>query len=221
LKAQKPHLFRRIGEGIYRAQNDCQMVVFSEGTPWKTIARDAFGTDAQVLSRAIAGDAFGTDTQVLSKDFVGCINLLWAHPNRPSQVVTLGHDTDSVPKVVYRHNPYHEGTKPHGVWSFHAAVANFPSSVEPESSILAVRFHHQGVDARTQQTLFGLVRGTANVFIAIGTNVENVGVRIYQDPELAAMRDFHIHAIVLGGAEEASKFAHLFPATHGPPLVGP
>jgi hypothetical protein len=197
-KSQVPHLFRKIGEGIYRAQDDCQVIVFTEGAPWKTIA----------------GDAFGTGTQLLSKGFVGCISLLWAHPNRPGRVVHLGHDWDSGPKVVYRQSPYHAGTKPHGAWGFHPSVDNFPSAVEPGSLILAVRLHHKGEDEKTQQTLFGRVRGTTNVFIAIGTIVEQIGIRIYQDAEIAAMRDFHIHAIVLGDADEGLKFTQLFPATH-------
>jgi hypothetical protein len=214
IHAQKLHLFRRIGEGIYRAQNDCQMVVFNEGSPWKTIAGNAFGTDTQLLRRAIAGDAFGTDTQVPGKDFVGELSLLWAHPGQPSKIVTLGHDTDSVPKVVYRYKPYHGGTEPHGVWSFRGAATNFPSSVEPGSStILAVTFHHQGKEALQQQTFFGLVRGTKNVFIAIGTDVEKAGPRFYQDSEISAMKDYHILAIILGGAEEALRFQHLFPET--------
>jgi hypothetical protein len=214
IHAQKVHLFRRIGEGIYRAaQNDCQMLVFKDGSPWKTIAGNAFGSDTQLLSRAIAGDAFGTNTQVPGEDFKGELSLLWAHPGRASKIVTLGYDTGTQrPKVVYRYKPYHGGTEPHGVWSFRPADTNFPSSVEPGSStILAITFHHQGKEELQQETFFGLVRGTKNVFIAIGTDVERAGPRFYQDKEINAMKEYHIIAIILGGADEASRYQHLFP----------
>ena len=216
IHAQKLHLFRRIGEGIYRAaQNNCQMVVFNDGSPWKTIAGNAFGTDTQLLRTAIEGDAFGTDTQVPGMDFKGELSLLWAHPGQPSKIVTLGHDTADVPKVVYRYIPYYRGTEPHGVWCFRPAVTNFPSSVEPgSSSILAVTFHHQGKEALQQQTFFGLVGGTKNVFIAVGTDVVGVGPRFYQNKEIVAMKEYHILAIILGGADQASRFQHLFPETH-------
>jgi hypothetical protein len=109
---------------------------------------------------------------------------------------------ESEQKVVYQQGVYHAGTKPHGAWNFHPRVKNYPSAVEPGSLVLAVKFHCRGEDEHARQTLFGRVRGTTNVLIAIGTIVEPVGLRIYQDEEITAMRNFHIHAIVLGDTND-------------------
>ena len=129
-----------------------------------------------------------------------------ATPGHPERIVHLGHDSESEQKVVY-HGPYNSSraTKPHGAWSFHPKVENYPSAVEPGSLILVVKFHFRGEDKHAQETLFGRVRGTTNVFIAIGTVVPVVGLRIYQDEEIAAMRNFHIHAIVLGDIHDGIR----------------
>ena len=189
-KSQRPHLFRKVGEGIYRAQDDVQLVVSIGDGPWKTIG----------------GDMFGINAQFLKEGFTGWLSLLWLHPNQAERIVHLGHDSEAVQKVVYQ-GPYTSSstTKPHGAWSFHPRIENYPSAVEPGSLVLVVKVHFRGEEEQALETLFGRVRGTTNVFTAIGTNVPAVGVRIYQDEEITAMRDFHIHAIVLGEVHDGLK----------------
>ena len=163
---------------------------FIGDVPWKTIG----------------GNMFGINAQFLKEGFTGWLSLLWLHPHQADRIVHLGTDSESKHKVVYQ-GPYtsRSTTKPHGAWSFHPNIENYPSAVEPGSLVLVVKFHFRGEEEEALETLFGRVRGTTNVFIAMGTNVPAVGVRIYQDEEILAMRDFHIHAIVLGEVHEGLK----------------
>ena len=189
LRRQVPHRFLKSGEGIYREQSNTQVVVFTDTADEAALAWKKAAVEIPMIHR---------------KDFSTFMSLLWLHPNQPEKYVHLGYDRDSKPKVVFQ-RVGDAGTNPHGAWNLHPFVSDrcgapysYPSAVDPKSPVLAVRFNCRGVEVHSSETLLGRVRVTLNVFVAIGTVVDGVGIRIYQDEEIAAMRDFHIHAVVLG-----------------------
>ena len=155
------------------------------------------------------------------------MSLLWLHPNQPERYVHLGFDRDSKSKVVF-HRDGDAGTNPHGSWTLHPVVSDrcgapytYPSAVDPKSPMLAVRFNSRGVEEHSEQTLLGRIRGPLSVFIAIGTVVHGVLIRIYQDEEITAMCDFHIHAYVFARSENHPKFPRPARLFLKPPSIFP
>ena len=112
---------------------------------------------------------------------------MYCHPGRKEANLSLGF-SNGVCKVSY------DGKQPTGFWSLNhlETGTEIPSGIEETQPVLCVAFHVKGIEALQQTTVYGTVKGTTNVWRAIGCADQEGRVRIYGDREMSILERWHV-----------------------------
>ena len=165
---QAPHHLKPLGKGVYRAQNDQQILVLNDIDNPVTV-----GLPCNSIS-------------CVYPDFHCQHEFVYCHPSKAEECLLLGWQ-GVLQKVSFR------GKEPTGKWSFHEfpEIPGAPAGIDRSRPILSVTFHCKGEESKEITTVYGVVAGTTDVYRAIGSTYTG-GTRIYVDFEMPLLSNWHI-----------------------------